>query len=76
MGDGEKELEGWVMEDELDVDWGKTGSEGAKVEGIGREATSVLMSYANHVATRVWAGEVIICLIISYLNNYLSFYLN
>ena len=37
--------------------------------------TSVLTSYADHVATRVWAGEVVICLIISYFNNYLSFYL-
>ena len=35
--------------------------------------TSVLTSYADHVTVRVWAGEVVICLITSYLNNYLSF---
>ena len=39
----------------------------------GSQDTSVLKDYAYHVAVKVWAGEIVICLIISYLNNYLSF---
>ena len=48
---------------------------GADTEGFsGRpQDTSVLTNYAYRVATRVSAGEVVICLIISYLNNHLSF---
>ena len=38
----------------------------------GPHDTSVLASYVDHVTNRVWVGEVVICLIISYLNNYLS----
>jgi len=39
----------------------------------GPQDTSLLMDNAYHVVARVWTGEVVICLIISYLNNYLSF---
>ena len=55
-----------------------TDDVGTNTEGFpdGSHDTSVLTSYVDHVATKVWAGEVIICLIISYLNKYLSFYLN
>jgi len=51
---------------------------GANTEDFpgGSHDTSVLALYANHVAARVWAREVVIYLIISYLNNYLSFYFN
>jgi len=42
----------------------------------GPRGTSVLTSYADHVTARVWIGDAVICLIISYLNNYLSFYFN
>ena len=47
----------------------------ADIEGFsgGPHDTSMLTSYADHVAARVWVGEVVICLIITYLNNYFSF---
>jgi len=39
----------------------------------GPQDTSMLTDYAYHVASKVWAGEVVICLIKTYLNKYLSF---
>ena len=39
----------------------------------GSQDTSMLMSYVDHVVAKVWIGEVVICLIKTYLNNYLSF---
>ena len=45
------------------------------IEGFldGPHDTSMLMLYADHVAAIIWEGEIVICLIITYLNNYLSF---
>jgi len=48
---------------------------GANTEGFPGvlHHTLVLTSYADHVTARVWAWEVVIYLIITYLNKYLSF---
>jgi len=52
-----------------------TNHVGTDIESFpsGLEDTSVLTDYGYHVAARVWVGGIIICLIVSYLNNYLSF---
>ena len=36
----------------------------------GSQDTSVLMDYTYHVASKVWAREIVICLIKIYINKY------
>ena len=38
----------------------------------GPQDTLVLTTYADHVAAKVWVREVVICLIITYLNGFVN----